>query len=255
MTKTALITFGCSWTFGVGSGYLSQMSESDYRAIAWNDDLCSKLSFRGLLSEKYGFTNINFSAGGSSNQKQFRLCKEFFISAQGRQLCDTYDNVIVLHGITATSRNELYSVSRNKLINFMFNDQCTDLIKPLIENFYNHDHEVQRLAVEMEFMNIFYKSNNIINFWFDTFNHHDYGWQIDNLIDVGSPRDLLSNLACLNGMTKLDNQYHHSYWKADSNRVEFLIKKGILNPISKHPTKQGHELIANIISQYLEKVI
>jgi hypothetical protein len=90
MTKTALITFGCSWTHGVGVGYESQMSESDLREIAWDDEICNTFSFRNLLSEKYGFTNINFSAGGSSNQKQFRLCKEFFISDQGRQLRDTY---------------------------------------------------------------------------------------------------------------------------------------------------------------------
>ena len=131
------------------------------------------------------------------------------------------------------------------------NEERTDLIKPLVENFHDHDHEVQRLAVEMQFMNIFYKSNNIINFWFDTFNHHDYGQKIDNLIDVGSPRDLLSNLARLNGMTKLDNQYHHSYWKKDSNRVEFLVEKGILNPHSHHPTKIGHKAIADIIDQQL----
>ena len=252
MTKTVLITFGCSWTYGVGVGYESQMSSSDYHEIAWEDEPCSKLSFRGLLAEKYGFTNINFSSPGSSNQKQFRLCKEFFISDQGRRLRDNYENVIVLHGITGTSRNELYSVRQGCLEDFRFNDkQKADLVKLVIDNFYDHNNEVQRLAVEMQFMNIFYKSNNIVNLWFDTFNHHDYGQKIDNLIDLGDPRDLLSNLACLNGMADPDKKYHHSFWKKDSNRIEFLVEKGILNPYTHHPNKMGHKAIADIIDQQL----
>ena len=109
-------------------------------------------------------------------------------------------------------------------------------------------------------MNQYYRSVGIKNLWIDTFNHHDYPVAIDNLIemhpgtDPGS-RDMLSTMAILNGLDTFDNNYHYSSWKSDTNRVQFLIDRGFLNPISTHPTKQGHALIADIIDKQLERIM
>jgi hypothetical protein len=65
------------------------------------------------------------------------------------------------------------------------------------------------------------------------------------------PRDLLSQLAIHNGCTDIDNQFHTSDWDIDSNRVSYLIDRGILNPHSHHPTRVGHEQIANILDEYV----
>ena len=55
--------------------------------------------------------------------------------------------------------------------------------------------------------------------------------------------DLLSKLADNN-----DRTYHKSRWTDDVDvRAKIGIEKGFLNPISRHPTKLGHEVIADWI--------
>jgi hypothetical protein len=255
--KTILVTFGCSWTYGVGVGYRLGMTEDDYEKISHDIDICSDRSFRGILSNRHNLQNINFAQGGSSNQQQFRLLKNFLSSNQFQQLTSNGTKIIILHGITSTARNEMYFNERKSLVNFKYDDvylkKWTSFI---IKHFYNHDNEVARLAEEMKFMNQYYASAGINNLWFDTFNHHQYPLVIDNLISNNdSNRDFLSYLASVNGFSEVDNNYHLSSWKIDCDRVEFLVDRGYLNPISKHPTKQGHELIADLVSTYIEKII
>jgi len=226
------------------------MDKKSFKHIVYDTDLSKKYSFRGLLSQKYNFENINFSKGGSSNQWQFRLARDFFGSSL-QMLLDSYSPIIVLHGITSTSRNEMFSIKRNKLTNFMYGDhEYADMSRPMLDHFYDHDNEVAQLAQTMLFMNAFYKSVGIVNLWFDTFNHHEYNIPIDNLIgEKKYNRDLMSELALENGLLNVDNRYHLSEWKQDSNRVKFLVDKELLNPYSHHPTRLGHELIANFIDK------
>jgi hypothetical protein len=307
--STALITFGCSWTFGVGVGYEEGMKRPEYEKIAWEKSVCDQLSFRGLLSQKYNLVNVNFSIGGSSNQTQFRLAKEFFSSTNFKKLQLEFEKIIVLWGITSTARNELYLNSRDSYEN-IFYSYNTPESKIMLKYFYNHDHEIRQLVTEMRFWNDYFESKNINNLWFDTFNHHKYGenqfnldydacagpdWpnfddyltgncvisqeindkivEIKNLckqqsstliytkikknliFEEKNPRDLLSLLAINNGKVDIDTNYHISDWLSDSNRVDYLIKCNILNPISYHPTKIGHEQIATILSPHIEALL
>lgn len=177
MTKTVLITMGCSWTYGSYVGYEYRMTRDELDTTQLDPDISNKLSFRGLLSKKYNLTNKNFSITSSSNQKQFRLAKEFFSSAEFNQYQRDFDKIIVLWGITSTARNELWAVESNDLVNFFYNnklDHGKELIKYLGKFYYNHENEVALLATEMRHWNTFFQSLNIDNFWFDTFNHHDY---------------------------------------------------------------------------------
>ena len=254
--KRLLITFGCSWTYGVGASYTQGMSQDEYKETAWDIEKCEQLSFRGLLSKKYGFLNKNFASGGSSNQRQFRLAKEFFSSLEFEQLKSEFNKIIVLWGITSTARNEMWSLELDKLSNFFYHSQQTKLAKSLLKFCYNHDHEVRQLSTEMRHWNIFFKNLNIDNLWFDTFNHHDYEPTVENLIfEDKSPRDLLSTLVMAHGLKNPDNRYHHSLWTVDSNRVEYLVNNGILNPFSHHPTQQGHEQLADMLSSSLESIL
>lgn len=252
-----LITCGCSWTYGVGVGYESGMSKDEYAKIAWDKDTCDSYSFRGLIAKKYNFDTLNFSQGGSSNQKQFRLLKNFLSSEEGQQQINTRPYVLVLHGITSTARNELYLSKYNYLVNFKYDaDEFKEWSRYILENFYNHDNEVERLTEEMNFLNCFYKASGIKNIWFDTFNHHQYSTRIDNLIgDSITHRDMLSSIAKKIGLQHFDNNYHKSSWAIDSNRVAYLVEHQYLNPISNHPTKKGHEFIADLIDVSLSELI
>jgi hypothetical protein len=260
MKNTVLITCGCSWTYGAGVGYQPGMSVDDYKQIFSNDDICNSDSFRGILSRQYGFENINLSHCGSSNQRQFRVIKKFFSTDRYNQLVDSGSTIIVLHGITSTARNELYLVGKNQFANVCYDGrnfkEWARWARPFVKYFYDHNNEVARLAEEMIFMNQFYQAKGIKNLWFDTFNHHDYPCAINNLIrQEEHNRDLLSTLSTLNGLEQTDGKYHQSVWKEDTNRLEVLVRNNYLNPISYHPTRQGHEAIADIIKQDLERII
>jgi hypothetical protein len=291
--STALITFGCSWTFGVGVGYEEGMKRPEYEKIAWEKSVCDQLSFRGLLSQKYNLVNVNFSIGGSSNQSQFRLAKIFFSSLEFKKMQKEFDQITVLWGITSTARNELFSIEKSQLVNFFYSRE-SQLAKSLIKFSYDHQNEVNLLEIEMNHWDIYFENLNVNNLWFDTFNHHNYQeiykpsyeacagpdwptWEkfccqeftnvssqvIDKIYDTlyllpnfilrnKNPRDLLSQLAINNGSTTIDNQFHSSDWMIDTDRVPYLVDRGILNPHSHHPTKIGHEQIANILDEYIK---
>jgi len=294
---TLLITFGCSWTFGVGANWHPGMSQEQYKKDAWNTNIVDQLSWRGQLAKKHGWKNHNFSRGGSSNQQQFRLAKEYFSSAGWKKDRDDYKHIKVIWGITSTARNEMWYNAQEQLVNFSYHASAVpDLSRLAVMNFYDHDNEVRNLSLEIVFWNEFFARWDIDNRWFDTFNHHDYRcdwpglredyepwagpdwptWQqyLDNDLDQApehvrqeisdldrwrfarqratinrlidqhkNPRDILSNLAQQFGIES-DTCYHTSSWQDDSVRISELVKKGILNPISFHPTLHGHELIA-----------
>lgn len=260
MKDTLIITFGCSWTFGVGCAYQSGMSSSEYEKIAWDDHKCNELSFRGILSSKFKADNINFAHGGSSNTRQFRLAKQFFMSDKFKVFQTQYKKIIVLWAITSTARCELFSTQKNKYINFKYDQDFSDIFpfqKQFITLVYNHDTAVDELMTEMYFFNYFFKSNNIHNVWVDTFNHHNYkpNMLTNLLFDDESSRDLLSKLSTHYKMQNQDTKYHMSSWMQDSNKIPYLVEHGILNPLSYHPTKQGHIDIANFIEPEIAKFL
>lgn len=316
MTK-ALITFGCSWTFGVGVGYEDPMSLTDYKTINQSVDVNNNLSFRGILSQRHGFKNINFSEAGSSNRRQFRLATEFFNGKKFQDLQNCGTKIVVLWGMTSTARNEVFLSEENKLYNFMYSSienigrrhQAVDnqVRQFFAKHMYSHEHEMFTLAHEMAHWNTFFKSLGIENYWYDTFNHHDYtinspallefkknytdcagpdwpSWQnfvdkkfdgidsriideilntnfefVNNLsitnfvIDHPTDRDLMSQLVMRNGSNQFDRNYHLSHWEVDGDRVKYLIDRKLLNPYSFHPTKLGHEQIANMFDHLFEK--
>lgn len=260
MAENLLITFGCSWMYGVGCSYQSGMSADEYKSIAWDEHKCNTLSFRGLLSSKFKADNINFSQGASSNARQFRRAKKFFMSDEFKTYQKLYKKIIVLWAITSTARFELFNVPRNEYVNFNFEPDANEIF-PFHKQFtmlvYNHDIVVNELLAEMYFFNYFFKSNDIHNVWIDTFNHHNYKPNIltNLLFDDENSRDLLSKLSVQYNMQGQDTAYHMSTWREDSNKIPFLVNNGILNPYSFHPTGQGHIDIANFIEPEIAKFL
>lgn len=303
-SDTLLITFGCSWTYGVGAGWQAEQDRIAYTNLAWNTDLCYQLGWRGQLCNKLGFKNLNFSSGGSSNQKQFRLATEFFSTSHWQKIRDKYQKIKVLWGITSTARNEIYDLKENMLQSFSYTEQ-SDIGKFFLMHSYNHDYDVEVLRCNMRHWNQFLQAQQVDIYWFDTFNTHDYvkynrghtisrkkyetiagsDWPdyqifcfdlslvdkkileelydrqliddidienfctVDNLLDAeDSHRDLMSMLCKNRGFEISSDPYHTSGWRIDCDRVDFLVKQGLLNPYSHHPTRTAH----TIISDYFE---
>lgn len=156
------------------------MSKEDFKSTAWDKEICDQFSWRGLLCKKFNLVNLNFSCGGSSNQKQFRLAMEFFGSKQYQIVRNEFDRIIVVWGLTSTARNELWATSLHDHYNFFYGDDEDVFSRFMIENSYDHDAEVADLRNRMLYWNVFFKSQNIDNVWFDTFNSHNYNHDFFN---------------------------------------------------------------------------
>lgn len=174
MADALLITFGCSWTFGVGVCYEPGMSRQEMETKAWDHEICDASSWRGLLSQRFNLANINRSQGGSSNQKQFRLATEFFGSRLYQECRQKFSRIIVIWGITSTARSEIWSLKHNGFHNFFLSDDADDLSRFIGKHCYDHDASVAELRNLMLFWNVFFEGQHIKNYWFDTFNTHNY---------------------------------------------------------------------------------
>lgn len=163
---------GCSWTYGVAVSYTEGMSWDQLMETAWDEKICDTLSWRGILAQHLESENFNLSVGGSSNQKQFRLATEFF-SQQYKKIKNDYDKILVIWGITSTARNEIFCLETNSQKNFLYNDK-EDFSKFFVKYSYSHQNEVNTLARQMQHWNDFFESQGIENYWFDTFNTHNY---------------------------------------------------------------------------------
>jgi hypothetical protein len=268
------ITLGCSWAWGAGVGYVTGMSSDDFKNVVFNKELADKYSFRNLLAEQYGYKNINFSIHKSSNKKQFRLARNFFSSDVFNKIKNNAEDIIVLWGITSTGRNEVFSSKKNEYINFLLNHSShfgfspteEKMSKFFLENIYDHQHEIFELAHDMAHWNDYFNLLGIKNYWFDSFNHHDYrvnspgdGKDYTNNTNIRNfaimhdhARDLMSQLLITSNIDKFDSKYHSSTWLLDTNRADLLVEKGLINPFSFHPTKTGNEKIAVMMQHLFE---
>ena len=234
-----LVTFGCSWTAGVGAFYDREVEQTEFQERRDEYDN----AFRHVLCKRHGFTHENFAQGGSSNARQFRLATEHFNKP-------IKEETIVLWGITTTARGEFYSNKKDKPVSVQYNSNrpklYPDLTRLMREEYYNEDYEVDILNNLMIHWNKFFESIGVKNYWFDTFNHHDYKQDIKNLCwKNNKPRDLLSKLTDVSHDT-----YHFSNWRNDCGRTRKGCSLGLLNPFTYHPTKRGHEMIADMFTRH-----
>jgi len=246
-----LITFGCSWTFGIGANYEKGMSRKQYEDLGsgtWTDEVVSPFAFRTLLSERLGMENVNFSKGGSSNQRQERRALEFF----RQDNIEEWKDSVVLWGITSTARDEQYMNHRGEYVNFLYGQENNNTQKDFpfqvtdyAEWFYDNKNQVRRLSFMMSHWNMFFESYGIKNLWFNTFNTYVYPHNISRLVK----RDLLTQLT----RPQIRDE-HTSVWKVDGKRIREAKDKGLVNPYSLHPTKETHILLADILEKNLRAI-
>ena len=241
-----LITFGDSWVYGIGAGYTydNPINKKTYELNKESTEFLN-CSFRTLLAKKIGLKNINFSKGGSSNQRQFRFASEYFLKNK-----NNIKDSIVLWGLTSVYRNEFYNTKLKKYENFFIPDPTHDLVlsKVLSVRYMSEKVEIEKLYYNIELFNYFFKSVGIKNYWFNVFNDHEYPNQINNMLFKGS--SLLSVL--LNDFEKNDH-YHKSIWGDKTDRkIKTALKNKLVNPISQHPTKESHSKITNLLYNELQ---
>ena len=264
---TRLVSFGCSWTFGVGLAWEPGFTQEEYQISKKNTAIADEYSFRGILADEFGLEHKNYSVGGSSNQRQFRHAEQFNFK----------EGDIVLWGITSTARNEIYVDSKGVYKGYFYNhattckeypeitsgekyidgDMCR-MIKMTVKHWYSHKEEVRRLYYRIRHYNDYFKCKGIKVLWYDTLNHHNYPEVPDNMLYGDEEyRDLLSRLARLNGFNQLDDKYHFSWSRGfnDCGRIDFISKNGIANPFSGHPTKEGHRQLADMIRPFVKECI
>jgi len=237
-----LITFGDSWVWGVGAGFTKGMTEKEYREITWHESYTDK-SFRGLLAQEYGFVNRNFSAGGSSNQHQFRLASEYFIK-DARDYLIKYkdrlsDKMVVLWGLTSVYRTEIFDLESESYFDQFIPgheaDLGSDFGKIYGTKYFNETVETERLYYHVELFNSLFKELGIKNYWFNIFNEHQFPKVPDNMLFGGT--SLLSQL--VDDHSK-NNSYHKSNWHDVDWKITKAKNMELVNPHSGHPTQAGH---------------
>lgn len=251
-----LVTFGCSWMFGVGTNYTPGMTKIEYKKDKDSSDrkFGDQYAFRKHLADMWGCTNTDFSEMGSSNEKQFRFAETYF----GKLDPDEYENTIVLWAITVTTRTEVYNKETGKYVNVLFGngwgadtqmERAKFDTKWHLEHHYDHDEKVKQLMFKMRFWNRFFQSAGIQNYWLDTFNHHDYPKPVKKMLFRNRPgRDLLSlKCADLGFNPKADGYHVSQFSNTDSTRIQHLQEQGWVNPYSQHPTREYHKWIAEQI--------
>ena len=254
--KNLLISFGCSWTYGMGANYISGMTKKDFENVFENEYQIEPLIFRKIISNKLDRVHINFSDIGSSNQRQFRLAKEFFLT-KDQEWFDQHD-VIVLWGLTSLYRNEFYSTKikdyyslfltypQRCILRSTDNEEKRKFSKILLQRYFKEEVELKKLSEDMTLFNNFFEYKKITNYWFNTFNPHTYPHKFHNLLFEGN--DLLSIL--INDYTTND-KYHISDWDDTDLKITKAKEHKLVNPFSGHPTRVGHKIIADRILQHI----
>ena len=212
-------------------------------------------SFRVLISKSLDLNNDNFSAGGSSNDMQFNIMSNIFGDTKKREhFLDK--KPIVLWGITSTAR--IFRNNKSIMLSAEHGNIGSTqekLYKALYtELYYDHEQEVANLSNQIELWNIIFDHYNVPVIWFDTFNTHKYPCPPRNFLQGG---DLLTQMLNVNKSKiakMIGKYYHYSAWVSDDPRIDEGIKLKLLNPISMHPTKTGHNLISQILLPHIKEL-
>ena len=234
-----LITFGDSWVIGVGAGYQKGQTPTEYKAIAWSNIQSYPKSFRSLISKNYDLENINFSNGGSSNQRQFRKASEYFIKDERID-----KDAVVLWGLTSVYRTEYFSTPKSDFVDVFLPTDNNAISKILAVKCFDEAIETDRLFYQIKLFNSFFSNMGIKNYWFNIFNEHKFPGKIDNLLFDGN-----SLLSYLVNDYNSNNQYHKSIWEDTDRKITRAKDDGIVNPYSLHPTQESHIKITDLFEK------
>ena len=262
--KDILITFGDSWTFGQGSAYEDGMTEEEYERIYLDPEICWKNGWRRHVSEHFDFNNINLGCGGSSNDKQFRLAKQFFSSTKFKNILKSGVQVYVLWGTTSVNRYDLWVNEENAYRHIFLNTVNDDPIIPdqdegtaidqiagvLNKYSYNEIARVKELELEFFHWNQYFKMLGVKNFWYDSFCSFNYNVKLSNFFDHQKRirRDMLAVIVENDRVLKKSLV---PSWCVDD--FAYAVDHNMLNPYSFHPKADGYKQIADHLIKKMQE--
>ena len=268
--KRHLVTFGCSWAYGEGSGYTEGMTQEEYERIQHDPEICWKNGWRKPVVEHFGFSHTNLADYGSSNDRQFRLAKKYFSSRDFLKLLSSGAKVIVLWGTTSVARYDFFLNDTKKYEKLLLNNVDSDLLRfgtkqdlftyALKKFTYNEEIRIRELELEIVHWNQFFKLFNIQNFWYDTLGSYDYRLKPNNFFDIQKEsRSLVSVVA--EAHKKESNYYKvRNTLKEKASQVfdpkddfTYGIDNGVLNSYSYHPKSKYYKAISEYFIEKLEK--
>lgn len=268
--KRHLVTFGCSWAYGEGSGYTEGMTQEEYENIQHDSLICWENGWRKPVVNHFKFSHTNLAEYGSSNDRQFRLAKKYFSSKEFSKLLSSGTKIIVLWGTTAVNRYDFFLNSSRKHEKLLLNNVESDLLRfgteqdlftyALRKYTYNEEMRIRELELEIIHWNQFFKLFNIQNFWYDTLGSYDYKIKPYNFFDIKKEnRSLVSVVA--EAHRKESNYYKvrntlkekASQIFDDKDDFTYAIDNEVLNSYSYHPKPKYYKAISEYFIEKLEK--
>jgi hypothetical protein len=83
--KRLFVFFGCSWTYGKYLNWQNFVNDPQHFDSTIEHEQAELHSYRSKITQHFNATQINFSEGGSSNDRQFRFADEFFLGVYNTQ--------------------------------------------------------------------------------------------------------------------------------------------------------------------------
>jgi hypothetical protein len=270
--QQTLVTFGCSWTQGIGACYTPDITTLEqYNLVKGSKSF--RYAFRNLLAEKFNLKNHNIALHGASNDYNFDQASKIFGNAEKKKNF-LNSNPVVLWGITSTARlyrNEktihlkpdrpasilLYleepyiNAPSNEDLKHILQNQETLYSTLYLKLYYDHQKEVDRLANQIEVWNDVFEYHKVPIIWFDSFNTHAYNNSPRNFIKG----DLLSQMLQHQNLTFRTEKkwYHLSEFLNDDDRITVGVKNQLINPFSFHPSQKGHQIISQILAPFVQQ--
>ena len=287
-----LITFGDSWVWGVGAGYNINQTRNDYFKDAWNQTVANTYSFRAILSKKYNLENINFSHGGSSNQRQFRFACEAFLCNNWKEAwieastCkfEISDNLNYWEEAYNEANKRLDEYGNNETLNTnrwkaqtlheddvivlwgltsVYRTELFNANKKIYENISLPEKtEISKILSqyhhdeENEVRNLHYQMT-LFNNWFEKMNIKNYWFNVFNDHEFKVPVDNLlfggnSLLSLMINEYDKNDRYHKSQWTDVDFKITKAKKLKLVNPYSLHPTRVGNNMIASFFEKEID---
>lgn len=142
MKDKKFIFFGCSWTYGRYMNIAPDQLPKDVN-FAEEKAMADAKSYRALISNFFDVDQLNFSEGGSSNDRQFRRAAEYFIGPKRQNAFKKERNYKKYEKIRDQSWPTTEELKRTqRLPNWIIQEMNEHLQNNEFDEFYSHEEYV-----------------------------------------------------------------------------------------------------------------
>jgi hypothetical protein len=248
------LTFGCSWSRAWGT-YPEELLFTDvnYRE---NVEFISKHSYMAYMANAVNIdTRVNFAIPGSNNDTQGRLIVEFIERNRSK-----FRRIFILWGITSIYRWELFCNRIDAPWSYMWNPyvqkETASEIKHFLKHHWDKNYQLLTLSNRILTLSKYLQANSVEHLFFPVFQSYNRHNMLLNTLDSkvlfnadSYNNDMLSLMLENEHLDAIDDFLSDA--NNQDNRIQQLIDAGYLSEKHAHPTKKGHEFIAQkLITHY-----